>query len=248
MNQTVLTRQQVWDRSVRLFHWINVLSVLALLGTGLVIFNGKTLGLAGDAKILMKELHVWAGYLFALNLAWRIVQGFLGSRFSRWRTLLPFGSGYLTELRAYLSSLRNGESRHYLGHNPLGKLMVMLLLLLLITQAVTGLLLAGTDLYYPPLGGWIAEWVAPAGIDPTSLVPGDKSMVDAAAWSEMRGLRKPFIITHVWVFYSLLAAVVLHVAGVVIAELRERSGLVSAMITGDKVLAKRPVDLSEPGQ
>jgi cytochrome b len=126
--------------------------------------------------------------------------------------------------------------------------MVISLFLLLITQAITGLLIAGTDLYYPPLGGWIAEWVAPAGVDPASLVPGDKTMVDAAAWSEMRDLRKPFIITHVWVFYSLLAAVVLHVVAVVVAEVRERSGLVSAMITGDKVLAERPVDLSEPGE
>lgn len=243
-HQIQLTSYRVWDRNVRWFHWINVLSVLALLGTGLVIFNGRTLGLAGEAKILMKELHVWAGYLFAVNLAWRIVQGFLGSHFARWRTLLPFGNGYLTELRAYLGSLRSGEPRPYLGHNPLGKLMVMLLFLLLITQAVTGLLLAGTDLYYPPLGGWIAEWVAPAGIDPASLVPGDKSMVDAAAWSKMRDLRKPFIITHVWVFYTLLAAVVLHVLGVVVTEICERSGLVSAMIAGDKLLSRRPVDLS----
>lgn len=245
MQQTKLTSYHVWDRSIRWFHWINVLSVLALLGTGLVIFNGKTLGLAGDAKILMKELHVWAGYVFALNLTWRLVQGFCGSRFARWRTLLPFGGGYLTELRTYLGSLRSGEPRHYLGHNPLGKLMVTLLFLLLITQAITGLLIAGTDLYYPPLGSWIAEWVAPAGVDPASLVPGDKSMVDAAAWSEMRDLRKPFKITHVWVFYTLLAAVVLHVVGVVVAEIRERSGLISAMITGDKVLPKRPVDLSD---
>lgn len=58
-------------------------------------------------------------------------------------------------------------------------------------------------------------------------------------------LRKPFKITHVWVFYTLLAAVVLHVVGVVVAEIRERSGLISAMITGDKVLPKRPVDLSD---
>jgi len=174
MQQTQLTSYHVWGRGIRWFHWINVLSVLALLGTGLVIFNGKTIGLAGDAKILMKELHVWAGYLFATNLAWRIVQGFRGSHFARWRTLLPFGNGFLGELRAYLDSLRSGEPRAYLGHNPLGKLMVISLFLLLITQAITGLLIAGTDLYYPPLGGWIAEWVAPAGVDPASLVPGDR--------------------------------------------------------------------------
>lgn len=245
MQHVELNSFRVWDRGVRWFHWINVLSVLALLGTGLVIYNGKTLGISGDAKILLKELHVWSGYVFAVNLAWRIIQGFRGSRFARWGSILPFGRGYVAELGAYLRSLRGGEPRHYLGHNPLGKLMVLALFLLLSAQALSGLVLAGTDLYYPPLGGWIAEWVAPAGVDPASLVPGDKSMVDAAAWTDMRGLRKPFIISHVWVFFALLGAVVLHVAGVVFAEIRERSGLVSAMFSGYKSLPKRPVDLPE---
>ncbi len=233
---------RVWDRSVRGFHWINLVSLLALLGTGLVIYNGRTLGIAGDAKILMKELHVWAGYLFALNLLWRIVQGFRGSRFSRWRAILPFGRGYPGELRAYLGGLRRGEPRHYLGHNPLGKLMVLLLFALLTTQAVTGLVLAGTDLYYPPLGAWMADWVAPAGSDPASLVPGDKSMVDATAWAQMRDFRSPFISLHVLAFFTLSVAALLHVAGVVVAEFKERTGFVSAMITGDKLLPGQPVD------
>jgi cytochrome b len=245
MQRAEVNVYRVWDRGVRWFHWINVLSVLTLIGSGLVIYNGKTLGLAGDAKVLMKELHVWAGYLFALNLTWRIVQGFRGSYFARWRAILPFGHGYLTELRAYLASLRSGEPRHYLGHNPLGQLMVLLLFLLMAAQAISGLVLAGTDLYYPPLGSWIAQWVAPVGVDPASLLPGDKSMADAAAWDEMRGFRKPFIWLHVQVFFVLLGAVVLHVAGVVVAELKERTGLVSAMITGDKALPKHPVDLPE---
>lgn len=36
------------------------------------------------------------------------------------------------------------------------------LLLLLLSQAVTGPVLAGTDLFYPPLGAWIASWIAEA--------------------------------------------------------------------------------------
>lgn len=243
MQHVELEVYRVWDRSVRWFHWINVLSVLALLGTGLVIYNGKTLGIAGDAKILMKELHVWAGYIFAVNLGWRIVQGFRGSHFARWRAILPFSRNYLAELGAYLRSLRGGEPRQYLGTNPLGRLMVLLLFLLLIAQAITGLVLAGTDLYYPPLGSWIAQWVAPDGVDPASLVAGNKSMVDMLAWEEMRAFRKPFISLHEPIFFVLLAAMVLHMAGVVITELRERSGLVSAMITGDKTLTKPPVDM-----
>ncbi|MCW8917597.1 MAG: cytochrome b/b6 domain-containing protein [Gammaproteobacteria bacterium] len=236
---------RVWDRGVRWFHWINVVSVLALVGTGLVIYNGKTLGISADAKVMMKELHVWVGYLFALNLAWRMVQGFRGSHFARWGAVLPIGRGYLGELGAYLGSLRSGQPRHYLGHNPLGQLMVLLLFILLFAQAISGLVLAGTDLYYPPLGSWIAQWVAPAGVDPASLLPGDKSMVDATAWDEMRAFRQPFITTHVQVFFLLLGAIVLHVAGVVVAEIRERVCLVSSMITGYKRLPEKPVDLPE---
>ena len=33
------------------------------------------------------------------------------------------------------------------------------------TQAVTGLVLARTDLYYPPFGYWIASWVAAPGVE-----------------------------------------------------------------------------------
>jgi len=53
-----------------------------------------------------------------------------------------------------------GRPRQYLGHNPLGRITVSLLLLLLLTQAVMGLVLAGTDLFYPPIGAWIADRIA----------------------------------------------------------------------------------------
>ncbi|NIV32604.1 MAG: cytochrome b/b6 domain-containing protein, partial [Anaerolineae bacterium] len=214
MEATSYTSYHVWDRTVRWFHWINVLSVLGLLGSGLVIYNGKALGISAEAKVFMKQFHVWFGYVMAVNLLWRILWGFFGNRFSRWSAILPFGRGYLAELRAYLKSLRSGEPRYYLGHNPLGRLMVAALLLLLILQAVTGLVLAGTDLYWPPLGSWIAEWVAPAGVDPSTLLPGDKAMADAAAWDAMRSFRKPYITLHELVFFVLSAAIVVHIAAV----------------------------------
>ncbi len=243
MEATSYTSYHVWDRTVRWFHWINVLSVLGLLGSGLVIYNGKALGISAEAKVFMKQFHAWFGYVMAVNLLWRILWGFLGSRFSRWSAILPFGRGYLAELSAYLKSLRSGEPRYYLGHNPLGRLMVVALLLLLTLQAVTGLVLAGTDLYWPPLGSWIAEWVAPTGVDPSTLLPGDKAMADAAAWDAMRSFRKPYITLHELVFFVLSAAIVVHIAAVVLGEIRERVGLVSAMFHGNKVMPKQPVDM-----
>ncbi|MCP5187844.1 MAG: cytochrome b/b6 domain-containing protein [Pseudomonadales bacterium] len=242
--QTIDTEvYRVWDRGVRGFHWINLVSMLGLLGTGLVIYNGKTLGISGDGKVFLKELHVWCGYVFVANLAWRMVQGFTGSHFARWGTILRLDRQYVRELRNYLGSLRDKDRRSYLGHNPLGRLMVIALLLLMTLQAITGLVLAGTDLYYPPLGAWIANWVAASGVDPSTLLPGDKSMVDTTAWDEMRTFRGPFIFLHEQVFFVLMGATVLHIAGVVVAEFKERNGLISAMITGEKRLVKPPVDL-----
>lgn len=239
------TTYRAWDRSVRLFHWINFVAVLLLVAIGLIIYNGKALGVSADAKLFLKSFHVWVGYVMALNLVWRFIWGFIGSNAARWRAALPFGRGYLDEARAYVQSVRRGQPRPYLGHNPLGRLMVLALLVLLALQAVTGLVVAGTDLYYPPLGHWIAGWVAAPGIDPATLIPGNKAMVDAAAWEAMREFRKPYIELHELGFFVLGGAALLHIAAVVIIEIKQRSGLVSAMIHGEKTVSGRPVDLTD---
>lgn len=240
MTTIQLTRYQVWDRWVRAFHWINVLSVLLLIVIGLIIFNGKALGLAPEAKLALKTCHVWIGYLFALNLLWRLIWAFLGNSYSRWSALLNCSP---KEMKAYLRSLAAGKPRVYLGHNPLGRLMVLALLLLLITMAITGLMLASTDLLMPPLGHWIAAWIAAPGLDPATLIPGNKAMFDTSAWEAMRAMRQPFKTLHVYAFYALCGLIPLHILAVVIAELKEGSNLVSAMIHGHKYSAEQPLDL-----
>ena len=245
MTESATGTYRVWDRSVRIFHWVNFTTVLLLLGIGLIIYNGKALGISGEAKVFLKTFHVWVGYVMALNLLWRYLWGFAGSRYARWGAILPFGRGYFSELGAYLRSLVSAEPHRYLGHNPLGRLMVLALFILLTVQAVTGLVLAGTDIYYPPLGSWIAGWVAAPGVDPAALVPGDRTMVDPAAWEAMRAFRKPYITLHEWGFFVLSGAALLHILAVVVAEIRERSGLVSAMIHGYKSPDRKPEDPPE---
>ena len=43
-------------------------------------------------------------------------------------------------------------------------------------------------------------------------------------------------------FYLLAVTVVIHIAGVIVTELREGGGLTSAMFTGRKVISGKPVD------
>lgn len=242
---TDLKAYSVWDAGIRWFHWINLMCVLGLIAVGVVILNAKVLGVPSDGKILLKTVHVWIGYVFALNLSWRLVWAFIGGPHARWRAILPGGRGYTKDVRRYITDFRAGRPRQYIGHNPLGRFAVTCLLFLLLVQAVTGLVLAGTDLFYPPIGSWIAGWVAIPGVDPATLVPYAKEMYDEAAYEAMRAFRKPFITVHYYGFYTLLVFSLIHVLAVVVTELREGGNLISAMFSGNKVLSGPPADRTE---
>lgn len=239
------TAYPVWDKTTRWFHWINVLCILGLAGIGTVILNGDTVGLSSEGKISLKVLHVWIGYVFTFNLLWRIIWGFCGGHYSRWSTVLPGGRGYFSALKAYVGGWRAGNPPAYKGHNPLGRLMVAFMFVLLSVQMTTGLVLAGTDLYYPPFGHEFAKWATGAGDDPSKLVglkPGEKHLLDPEGYDAMRKFRSPFVEVHKLSFFVLLFAIVLHITAVVITEIKERNGLISAMFSGSKVLDRKPED------
>jgi Ni/Fe-hydrogenase 1 B-type cytochrome subunit len=237
-----LKQFHVWDRSVRIFHWISVICVIGLLGVGLVILNNKILGISTDGKILLKTVHVYIGYVFILNLGWRLVWAFLGNQYSRWKAIIPFTKEHRASFKPFFEGKKNNEPVFFLGHNPLGRIMVAALFILLSTQAVTGLVLAGTDIYFPPFGNQIAEWVAEDKSNLADIKPYSKTNVNPESYKAMRDFRKPFITTHVYVFYTLLGAVLLHIIGVAVSELREKTGLISAMFTGKKVSSIEPVE------
>lgn len=232
----------VWDVPTRCFHWINALSVISLCAVGVVILNSDALDISNPAKAALKTVHVYIGYAFVLNLCWRLVWAFFGNRYARWRQMFPGGPGYWRSLRSYVASFVAGDPEHYLGHNPLGRIGVAVLLVLLMTQALTGLVLAGTDIFYPPIGHAIAHAVAAPDADPSELAPYSPEMYDKAAYERMRAVRKPFAAVHQYSFWTLLAAIILHVAAVVVTEVREGGNIVSAMFTGRKIVRGRPVD------
>ncbi|WDE00006.1 cytochrome b/b6 domain-containing protein [Thalassomonas actiniarum] len=223
---------RVWSRKIRFFHWLNLLCILLLTVIGLMLLNGKLLGLSVDGKILLKTFHVITGYVFALNLVLRIVLGFLGKGYERWGQTLPFNQGYRQELSAF----RKKQHLAYKGHNPLGKLMVAALLFFMSVQMITGLVLAGTDIYYPPFGSYVAAYIAEDSNKLDEIKPYSKVNINELAYQEMRSLRKPVITVHIYSFYTLMVLIIFHILGVVIAERREKTALVSAMINGYKYL------------
>jgi Ni/Fe-hydrogenase 1 B-type cytochrome subunit len=232
----------VWDVPTRLFHWINAICVIALVAVGYLMLNGRALEISRAGSLSLKTIHTWIGYVFAVNLLVRILWAFMGNRYARWRALLPGGRGYFTAVASYIRAFVSRHPEQYLGHNPLGRISMTVMLLLIVVLAVSGLGLAGTDLFYPPIGHWIAQWVAAPGIDPGTLLPHSPDMYDKAAFDSMRAFRTPFMVSHLYAYYALLVVGALHVLGVVITEIREGGTIISATFTGKKVISGCPVD------
>jgi cytochrome b len=128
------------------------------------------------------------------------------------------------------------------GHNPLARIAVTLLFVLLLVQAVTGLVLVGTDLYWPPFGHWFAAWVAAPGVDASLVVPGAVDLIDKTSYDAMRAFRSPFVEVHELGFYALAVLIALHVIAVVATEIHEGGSITSAMFTGRKILSRPPPD------
>src|SRR5688572_16372716 len=102
-------RIKVWDIAVRVFHW-------SLVGA---------FALAWLTAEDESALHIYAGYTVAGLIVFRLLWGFIGGRYARFKAFL-YSPG---ETLAYIRDSWNGKSRHYLSHNPLGALMVFALLL-----------------------------------------------------------------------------------------------------------------------
>ncbi len=113
---------RVWDLPTRLFHWLLFTAVVGLVVTGHV---------GGPAM----QWHLRLGLMVLALLAFRVVWGFVGGRWSRFSSFL-FAPG--TIVRYARGGQRAGEWFD-VGHNPLGSLSVFALLALLAVQVGTGL-------------------------------------------------------------------------------------------------------------
>jgi Ni/Fe-hydrogenase 1 B-type cytochrome subunit len=233
---------KAWDLPVRLFHWINFLCVLILSFLGLIMLNKGAIGISGaEAGIGLKTLHVLVGYVFVTNLVVRIIWGFVGSKYSRWSSLLP-GKNFKQDLKNYQASIKTGQPQTFVGHNPKGRISVMVLVLMLIVMTVTGLIRAGTDIYFPPLGSIFASQVAADGVSPASIKPYDKTGTDPTKLAQLQSFKKPIGVVHVYTAYVLWLLILIHVVAIIRAERAGEGTLISAMFSGKKHLPREPAD------
>jgi len=242
MTDQQLQEHKTWPVALRWFHWINFSCILGLFAMGLIMLNKSGLGISGnEAKIGLKVVHVLIGYVFVTNLVIRFVLGFVGPANMRWSKVLP-GRGFGAEFKRFKAAETVGRGHAWLGHNPKAKVALSVIYLLMFTQAVTGLVRAGTDIYYPPFGSYVASQVAAEGVEPASLIPYDETGVDKAAYKALGNFKSPFGVVHLYSAYTLVALILLHIFTVVLVEVRNKGSLISSIFSGRKIFSGPPED------
>ncbi|PKG54282.1 cytochrome b/b6 domain-containing protein [Halomonas sp. MES3-P3E] len=190
---------EVWDSWMRLFHWGLVLAVL------ISFYTTKT---SGAPFLFPIEVHAQAGYLILGLLVFRWLWGVLGSVYARFKTFLYPPA----KTMAYSKALIQRQPSAYASHNPLGGWMVMIMLLSLTFQAVSGLFLSDDIFFQAPLYGLFGE----------------------GASSQLRTL-------HQWNSDLLIILIGLHLVGLVMHRLLGEP-LLAAMLGGTKRFHQQPID------
>lgn len=126
------TDVMVWDPVVRLFHWTLALGCIANL-------------------TILREIesaHELVGYVILGAIAIRLVWGFVGSAHARFSDFIPGPR----RLAGYFEDLVRGKAQRYVGHNPAGALMMLVLIALAVVAGLTGVMME-QEAY------WGEEWV-----------------------------------------------------------------------------------------
>jgi cytochrome b len=127
---------RVWDLPIRLFHWLLAACILA---------SFITVKIGGNAM----EIHARVGYCVLALIIFRICWGLIGSYHARFINFVPSPRG--------LVSYVLGKSKAGLGHNPLGALSVIALIISVGVQATTGLFANDDIMFEGPFAKYVSN-------------------------------------------------------------------------------------------
>jgi cytochrome b len=185
-------RRLVWDLPLRLFHWLLVASIVASYVTARIGFETM-------------QWHMYLGYWTLGLILFRILWGFVGPKHSRFSSFLASPAG----MWRYAKGLGAGTMIQTAGHNPLGGISVLVMLVLVGFQATTGLFATDDIVWTGPYNGAVSGETA----------------------EQLTAL-------HHLNFNFILAAVALHILAIAFYLLVKKQNLVGAMVHGKKYVAE----------
>lgn len=176
---------KVWDPLIRIFHW------------SLVFF----FFLAYITEDDWMTVHSFAGYSIAFLIIFRLVWGFIGTRHARFSDFVCSRQVVMS----YLKQLSRGKAKRYIGHNPAGAAMIVMLLFSIAMTVFSGMSLYATEGHGPLAATFF-------------------SSLSEDVLEEL----------HEFFANFTLLLVLTHVGGVLLSSLLHRENLIKAMINGRK--------------
>jgi cytochrome b len=123
----------IWDIPTRLFHWLLAICIVA---------QWATAELADD----LMNWHFYIGYFTLGLIIFRLVWGFIGPRHARFSQFLVSP----TKSWHYFKNLLLRKEKSYPGHNPVGGLIVPVVIIVIGIQAISGLFATDDVLHSGP--------------------------------------------------------------------------------------------------
>jgi Ni/Fe-hydrogenase b-type cytochrome subunit len=207
----------LWGWPIRATHWTAVACFIVLIVTGLYI--GRPYFITGgeaSSHYLMggvRLVHfVAAGVLVACGIL-RVYWLFAGNRFERWAALFPVRAtdwvNLWKQIKFYLL-IDPEKAPHYLGHNPLQQMSYTALYAVVVVEILTGFALYAQS---APGGPWatMLGWIAPL----------------------FGGIQIVRFVHHIVVWVVLIFAPI-HIYLTLRADLLERTGTISSIISGGR--------------
>ena len=209
----------VYEAPVRLWHWVNALSILVLAVTG--YFIGSPLptmpGEASDHFVMgyIRFAHFSAGYVLTVGLIGRVYWAIVGNHHARELFWLPlFQATYWRELLGMLKwyAFISPRPGRFVGHNPLARFaMVFSFMITVVFMIFTGFALYGEG---AQMGSWqerLFGWV----------IPLFGQSQDVHTWHHLG-------------MWSLVIFVILHVYAAIREDIMGRSSIISTMVSGHR--------------
>jgi len=215
----------VWEKPVRIYHWVNVIAVFVLCATGWLIGEPIALQQSAEANFIhwfgiVRFVHFIAGFVFLFNGLMRFYWGFVGNKYAKWYNYVPHKKQQFTEIwqviKVDILQISN-KPISSIGHNALADFSYFGIFIAFWVQCLTGfgLYAAMSDSWLPKLFSWIVP-----------ILGGDLLTRE---------------IHHIFMWVFILFTIV-HVYLVFYHDYIERRGVTSSMIGGWKFIEKEHLD------
>ena len=207
---------KVWDILVRIFHWSLVITFVI-------------------AYITSEEENIWhiySGYAVLGLITFRVLWGIIGTRYARFSDFI-YSPGSVFK---YIKALKDRNPERYIGHNPAGGWMIIVMLVCLFVVTISGLKVYAIEEGRGPFAGITIDHdiIKDAYADryedddDTGRRYGrhdeKENEKEEEFWEEIHEIS-----TNIMLFLIFL-----HIAGVVVSSKLHNENLVKAMITGKK--------------